>query len=135
MELKLISGRKKTLLEFYDPKRWPEQWGRMPEMMCELIRELEKVQRQPMSAYTSHHELLLTDSEDSRTWRVAVVVKPKDSDWKELLYRVTYALDAPWWHATGYAEDAQSAARLVVEGLDRAVSSKKRNILYNSSMT
>jgi hypothetical protein len=48
---------------------------------------------------------------------------------------LTYALEAPWWHGTGYAVDAQDAALLVVEGLNRSVSGKKRNILYNSSTT
>jgi hypothetical protein len=134
MELKLISGRKKTLLEFYDPKRWPEHWGRMPEMMCDLLRHLQKAEHEPAWVFTSHQELLFNDADDPGTWLVTVVAKPKEPESKEMLYRVTYALDAPWWHGTGYATDAQSAGRLVLEGLDRAVSGKKRNILFNSVM-
>lgn len=132
MELKLTSGRKQTLLEFYDPKRWPNQWGRMPEMMCDLIRCLEKVEHEPAWVFTSLHELLFNDADDPGTWRVTAVAKPKEPESKEMLYRVTYALDGPWWHGTGFATDGQSAAELVIAGLDRAVTGKRRNIFFNS---
>lgn len=132
MQLTPISGQNKTrLLEFYDPRRWPEHWERMPQMMCDLIRHLEGVEHSPAWVFTSHHELLFTNRDDWRTWRVAVVVNPKEPGTEEVFYRVTYAMSAPWWHATGYASDVQTAAALVLEGLDRAVPAKPRNVFFN----
>jgi hypothetical protein len=136
MKLKLISERAKPLLEFYDPKRkWGPQWGNMPQMMQDLILHLEEVDHSPVWAFTSHHELLLTETKDPRTWLVTIVVKGLDRPTAAQLYRVTYALEAPWWHATGFAKNPEGAARLVVEGLERAANRKQRNISFNSAYT
>jgi hypothetical protein len=136
MQLKQISEKAKTLLEFYDPQgKWGSQWGNMPKMMQDLVRHLEAVDHSPVWAFTSHHELLLTDTKDSRTWLVTILVKKLAGSTAEQLYRVTYALDAPWWHATGYANGVEDTARLVLEGLDRASRGKRRNILFNSAIT
>jgi hypothetical protein len=135
MELKLTSEGHKPLLEFYDPKRkWGPQWGNMPQMMQDLVRQLEIASHAPVWVFTSHHELLLTDTKDTGTWRVTVVVKELEPT-KEQFYRVTYALDPPWWHATGYAKSPAEAAGLVLEGLSRAAKGKRRNIAFNSEYT
>ncbi len=53
----------------------------------------------------------------------------------EEFYRVTYALDPPWWHATGDAKSPEGAVSLVLEGLERAARGKRRNIIFNSAST
>ena len=104
-------------------------------MMQDLIRQLEVTEHAPVWAFTSHHELLLTDTKDARTWLVTIVVTGLDGPTNELLYRITYALDPPWSHVTGYANSPEEATRLVLQGLERATRGKRRNVMLNSAYT
>ena len=64
MELKRISGQQgQTLFEFYHPNKWPSQWGRMPEMMCQLIKTLDLIDHEPVWVFTSHAFLTFTDKD------------------------------------------------------------------------
>jgi len=135
MELKLTSENHEPLLKFYDPKgKWGPQWGNMPKMMQDLLRKLGIADHAPVWAFTSHHELVLTDTKDTGTWRVTVVVKKLEPT-EEQFYRITHALHPPWWHATAFTKSPEEAASLVLEGLSRAANGKTRNITFNSAHT
>ncbi len=131
MELKPISGqRRKTLLEFYDPREWPSQWKRMPEMMSELIKTLESIDHEPVWVFTSHAELLFTDKDDYQDWQVLVrIVEINDKQY----YKITAAQDCPWHHLTGFTDKSNEAAQLVISGLSVAVVGKNRNIFLDSN--
>ena len=131
MELKPITGQQgKSLLEFYDPKEWPEQWGKMPEMMCQLIKSLQKEDYNPIWVFTSHAELLFTDKDDYKEWKVLVRIIKMDG---RQFYKVTAAQDNPWHHMTGFADNPISATNLVITGLRISVGGKKRNIFLDSN--
>ena len=131
MELKRISGQqKKTLLEFYNPTEWPADWGKMPEMMCELIKLLKSKKHEPIWVFTSHAELLLTYKDDYKDWQVLVKIIKMDG---QQFYKITAAQESPWHHLTGFADEPNLAADLVISGLSLAVKDKKRNIFLDSN--
>jgi hypothetical protein len=131
MELRPISGQKsKTLLEFYDPKEWQSQWGKMPDMMCQLIKTLESIEHEPVWVFTSHAELLFTNKDDYKDWQVLVQIIEID---KKQHYKITAAQENPWHHLTGFADNHKTAAELVVSGLSISVTGKNRNIFLDSN--
>lgn len=131
MELKRISGQqKRTLLEFYDPKEWPSQWKKMPQMMCELVKSLELIDHEPVWVFTSHDELLFTNKDDYQDWQVLVKIIEMD---KKQYYKITAAQESPWHHLTGFKDNHNEAAELVVYGLSVSVIEKKRNIFLDAN--
>jgi hypothetical protein len=131
MELKLISGQqKKTLLEFYNPRDWPSQWGEMPEMMCRLIELLKSIDHKPVWVFTSHAELLFTNKDDYQDWQVLVKIIEMD---KKQYYKITSAQEDPWHHLTGFADNQIKAAELIIAGLSVAAVGKNRNIFLDSN--
>ena len=131
MELKRITGQQsRTLLEFYDSKEWPTQWKKMPEMMCRLIKSLELIDHDPVCVFTSHAELLLTSEDDYQNWQVLVKIIEMDNN---QYYKITAAQDNPWHHLTGFTDDHNQAAELVISGLSVSVIGKNRNIFLDSN--
>lgn len=131
MELKRISGQQTaTLIEFYDPKEWPSQWGKMPEMMCQLIKSLESVDHEPVWVFTSHAELLFTNKDDYNNWQVLVRIIEMD---RKQYYKITVAQDDPWHHLTGFADNHNTAAELIISGLSVSAVGKNRNIFLVSN--
>ena len=131
MELKRISGQQgESLLEFFDPKNWSAEWKKMPEMMCELIKTLESIDHEPVWVFTSHEELLFTNNDDYRDWRVLVKISEMDN---KQYYKITAAQDNPWHHLTGFSENNEDAAALVISGLSVSVIGKNRNIFMDSN--
>lgn len=131
MELKRISGQQKeTLLEFYDAKKWPPQWGKMPVMMCQLIKSLESVDHPPVWVFTSHAELLFTNKDDYKDWQVLVQVIEID---KEQYYKITAAQEDPWHHITGFADNHNAAVEIIIAGLLVATIGRNRNIFLDSN--
>ena len=131
MELKRISRQqKKTLLEFYDPKEWPSQWKKMPEMMCGLIKSLELIDHKPVWVFTSHAELLFNNKDDYQDWQVLVKIIEIDN---KQYYKITATQDNPWHHLTGYTDNQNDAAKLVISGLSVSVIGKNRNIFLDSN--
>lgn len=131
MELKRISGQqKKTLFEFYNPKEWPSQWGKMPEMMCELIKSLESIDHEPIWVFTSHAELLFTNKDDYRDWQVLAKIIEID---KKQFYKITAAQEDPWHHLTGFADNHVTAAELIISGLSISAIGKNRHIFLDSN--
>ncbi|WP_179354722.1 hypothetical protein [Winogradskyella vidalii] len=131
MELRRISRQQKTtLLEFYNPKEWPSQWKRMPEMMCELIKSLELIKHEPVWVFTSHAELLFTSKDDYQDWQVLVKIIEMD---KKQFYKITVAHNDPWHHLTGFSDNPNKASELVISGLSVAVIGKNRNIFLDSN--
>jgi len=131
MELKPISGQQnETLLEFYNPKEWPSQWGKMPEMMCQLIKLLESIDHKPVWVFTSQAELLFTDKDDHLYWQVLVKVVEMN---QKQYYKVTATQESPWHHLTGFADDHNLAAELIITGLSVSVPGKNRNIFLDSN--
>jgi hypothetical protein len=130
MELKRISGQQKeTLFEFYNPKKWPSQWGKMPEMMCQLIRSLESIDHEPVWVFTSHAELLFTNKDDYTDWQVLVKIIEMD---KKQHYKITAVQENPWHHLTGFADNHNAAAHLIISGLKLSTIGKNRNISLDS---
>lgn len=131
MELKRISGQqKKTLLEFYNPRDWPSQWGEMPEMMCRLIKLLKSIDHEPVWVFTSHAELLFTNNDDYQDWQVLVKIIEMD---KKQYYKITSTQEDPWHHLTGFADNQIRAAELIIAGLSVAAVGKNRNIFFDSN--
>ncbi len=131
MELKRISRQQgQTLLEFYDPKEWPAQWGKMPEMMCLLIKLLQSTDHEPIWVFTSHAELLFTNKDDYKYWQVLVKIIEMDGN---QYYKITAAQEKPWHHITGFADNHNLASELIISGLSVAVEGKKRNIFMDSN--
>lgn len=131
MELKRISGQqKKTLLEFYNPKDWPSQWGKMPEMMSQLIKLLESIDHKPVWVFTSHAELLFTNKDDYQDWQVLVKIVEID---KKQYYKITATQENPWHHLTGFADNHNLAAELIIAGLSVSVVGRSRNIFLDSN--
>jgi hypothetical protein len=131
MELKRISGQQKeTLFEFYDPKKWPSQWGKMPEMMFQLVRSLESIDYEPVWVFTSHTELLFTNKDDYTNWQVLVKIIEMD---KKQHYKITVAQENPWHHLTGFADNHHAAAQLIISGLQVSTMGKNRNIFLDSN--
>lgn len=131
MKLIPISGQKgKKLLEFYSPGKWPSNWGKMPEMMCQLIILLESIEHKPVWIFTSHAELLFTDKDDWKDWKVLVKVIEMD---KKQYYKITAAQKEPWHHLTGFAGDAEFAAELIITGLSVSGEGRNRNIFLDSN--
>lgn len=131
MELRHISGQQsKTLLEFYDPKKWLSQWGKMPEMMRQLITALESIDHDPVWVFTSHAELLFTNKDDYKDWQVLVKIIELD---KKQHYKITAAQSNPWHHLTGFADNHTSAAELVIAGLSVSPVGRNRNIFLDSN--
>ncbi len=131
MELKQISGQQnKTLLEFYDPKEWPEQWGEMPEMMCRLIKLLQSIDHKPVWVFTSHAELLFTNKDDYKDWQVLVRIIKMDG---KQYYKITAAQEKPWNHLTGFSDNHKLASELIISGLAVSVVGKSRNIFLDSN--
>ncbi len=131
MELKSISGQQgQTLLEFYDPKEWPDHWEKMPEMMCELIKTLHSIEHMPVWVFTSHAELLFTDKDDYYDWQVLVKIFKIDN---KQYYKITSAKEDPWHHLTGFADNHELASKLVIDGLSVSAIGKNRNIFLDSN--
>lgn len=131
MELRPISGQQnETLFEFYDPKEWSLQWGKMPEMMRQLITTLEAVDHEPVWVFTSHTELLFTNKDDYKYWQVLVQVIEIDTIQH---YKITVAQENPWHHLTGFADNHNSAADLIISGLSVSAIGKERNIFLDSN--
>jgi len=131
MELIKISGQKsKTLFEFYEPKDWPSQWGKMPEMMRQLITTLESIDHEPVWVFTSHAELLFTNKDDFKDWQVLVQIIEIN---KIQHYKITVAQENPWHHLTGFADNHNLAAELVISGLSVSAIGKNRNIFLDSN--
>ncbi|WP_407556360.1 hypothetical protein [Winogradskyella sp. 4-2091] len=131
MELKQISGQQsRTLLEFYDPKEWPSQWKKMPEMMCELIKSLELIKHEPVWVFTSHAELLFTNKNDYQDWQVLVKVIEMN---EKQYYKITATQESPWHHLTGFAENHNLASELIIAGLSVSITGKNRNIFLDSN--
>ena len=131
MELKPISGQQgKSLLEFYNPNEWPAQWKKMPEMMCELVKTLESIDHEPVWVFTSHAELLFTDKDDYQGLQVLVKIIEMDN---KQYYKITAAQDDPWHHLTGFTDNHNEAAELVISGLSVSVIGKNRNIFLDSN--
>ncbi len=131
MELRLISGQKsKTLIEFYDSTEWPSQWGKMPEMMRQLITTLESIDYEPVWVFTSHAELLFTNKDTYEDWQVLVQIIEIN---KTQHYKITAAQENPWHHLTGFADNHNSAAELVLSGLSVSAGGKNRNIFLDSN--
>lgn len=130
MELRRISGQQnQTLYEFYDPEKWPAQWGRMPVMMCQLIKTLESIDHEPVWVFTSHAELLFTNKDAYKDWQVLVQIIEIE---KEQHYKITAAQENPWHHLTGFADNRNSAKELVISGLSVSAIGKNRNIYLDS---
>ena len=131
MEIKRISGQQgRTLLEFYNPNEWPDQWGKMPEMMCELIQKLHSIKHEPVWAFTSHAELLFTSKDDYNDWQVLVKIIKMDG---RQYYKITAAQKDPWHHLTGFADNYELASELIINGLSISVIGKNRNIFLDSN--
>lgn len=131
MKLIPISGQKgKSLLEFYSPQDWPSQWGKMPEMMSQLITFLESIEHEPVWVFTSHAELLFTDKDDYQYWQVLVKVIKMD---QKQYYKVTSAQESPWHHLTGFADNHNLAAELIIKGLSVSAVGKNRNIFLDAN--
>ena len=131
MELKQISGQQgQTLLEFYDPKDWPDQWGKMPEMMSKLIRFLHSVEREPVWVFTSHAELLFTNRDDYEDWQVLVKIVKMDG---KQYFKIIAAQENPWHHLTGFADNHELASELIINGLLVSAIGKNRNIFLDSN--
>jgi hypothetical protein len=118
------------IFEFYDPKEWPAQWGKMPEMMRHLIMTLESIDYEPVWVFTSHAELLFTNKDDYKDWQVLVQIIEIN---KIQHYKITAAQENPWHHLTGFADNHNSAAQLVVSGLSVSAVGKNRNIFLDSN--
>lgn len=131
MELIPISGQKgKTLLEFYSPEEWPQRWGKMPRMMCQLITLLQSIEHKPVWVFTSHSELLFTDKDDYRNWKVLVKVIQGD---EKQHYKITSAQKEPWHHLVGFADNAEFAAELIIAGLSLSGEGRVRHIFLDSN--
>lgn len=132
MKLIPISGQKgKSLLEFYSPQEWPSGWGKMPEMMCQLITLLESIEHEPIWVFTSHAELLFTDKDDYKSWKVLVTVIKTEMEQKQY-YKVTAAQKSPWHHLTGFTDNHKIAAELIIKGLSVSGAGRERNIFLDS---
>ncbi len=131
MELKRISGQQKnTLLEFYNPKEWPAQWGEMPIMMCQLIELLKSIDHEPVWVFTSHAELLFTNKDDYQDWQVLVKVIEMDN---KQYYKIIAAQENPWHHLTGFADKPNIAADLIISGLSVSNVGRNRDIFFDSN--
>lgn len=131
MKLIPISGQKgKKLLEFYSPKAWPSNWGEMPEMMCQLILALEAIEHEPVWVFTSHEELLFTDKDDYKTWKVLVRVIEIEG---KQSYKITAAQKEPWHHLTGFADDVDLAVEQIIAGLSVSGTGRERDIFLDSN--
>ncbi len=131
MELKSITGQSgKSLLEFYNPKKWPENWGEMPEMMCNLIKTLHAIEHDPVWVFTSHAELLFTYKDDFKYWQVLVKIVTID---ERQFYKITAAQEDPWHHLTGFTDNHKVASDLVISGLKNSVIGKNRNIFFDAN--
>ncbi|HTL80547.1 MAG TPA: hypothetical protein VL651_02520 [Bacteroidia bacterium] len=127
MELKRISGQQKiTLYEFYKSKGWPSNSAKM---MCDLITSLESIDHEPVWAFTSLFQLLLTNKDDYKTWQVLITLTEVD---RKQFYKITVAQDKPWHHLTGFTDNPIEAAELIVSGLAIASTDKGRNIFLDS---
>jgi hypothetical protein len=131
MELLQISGQKgQSLREFYSPEKWPETWGKMPQMMSELITVLKTVEHDPIWVFTSHAELLFTSEDDYQNWKVLVKIIEADS---KQFYKVTAVQKKPWHHLTGFADNSKLASELVISGLLVSDNSRNRNIFLDAN--
>jgi hypothetical protein len=131
MELLQISGqRSKSLFEFYNPNEWPLQWGKMPEMMCQLITSLQLIEHDPTWVFTSHAQLLFTNRDDYEDWQVLVQVIDIN---KIPHYKITVAQENPWHHLTGFSDNHADAAELVISGLSVSAIGKNRNIFLDAN--
>jgi hypothetical protein len=101
----------------------------MPEMMQKLITILESIDHEPVWVFTSHAELLFTDKDDYKDWQILVQVIELD---KTQHYKITVAQENPWHHLTGFADNHNLAAQLVISGLSDSTTKKNRNIFMDS---
>lgn len=131
MELKSISGQQgQTLFEFYDSKEWPSQWGRMPEMMCQLIKTLDLFDHEPVWVFTSHAVLIFTDKDDYKDWQVLAEIIKID---EKQIYKIVVAQKDPWNHLIGYADNHFKAAELIICGLSVSPTGINRNVFLESN--
>lgn len=131
MQLIPISGQEeKTLLEFYSSEEWSSNWGKMPEMMSQLIISFESIEHKPIWVFTSHAELLFTDKDDYRDWKVLVKVIEMD---QKQYFKITAAQKEPWHHLTGFTNKAEFAAELIIAGLAVSDEGRARNIFFDSN--
>jgi len=98
--------------------------------MHQLITTLESIDHEPVWVFTSHDELLFTNKDDYEDWQVLVKIIEIN---KIQHYKITVAKENPWHHLTGFADNHNLAAELVISGLSVSAIGKNRNFFLDSN--